>query len=84
MLLPSVVFTSHGSSRSDELEVVGHLSAADTGVVFIQNITDVWAYGNYAYLGTFNDVVCTLDTTGSHIVDISNPTNPSQMAFIAD
>lgn len=84
MLLPGLAFANHGGSSSSELDVVGHISAAELGAFFGDNITDVWAYGNYAYLGTFDDIACTLDTTGTYIVDISDPNDPSRAAFIAD
>lgn len=84
IIVPAAAYAGHGGSNSPELNVIGHLSAAGMGVVFGENITDVWAYGNYAYLGTFDDIACTLDTTGTHIVDISNPANPTQVAFIKD
>jgi hypothetical protein len=45
-------------------------------------VTDVWAYGNYAYLGTFDDGSCSLDFTGIHIVDIGDPTDPEKVGFI--
>ncbi|MDH3293515.1 MAG: hypothetical protein OER95_04235, partial [Acidimicrobiia bacterium] len=47
-----------------------------------ENITDVWAYGDYAYLGTFDDGACSLDYTGIHIVDISDPEDPVKVAFV--
>jgi hypothetical protein len=72
----------HGGSDSPELEVVGQLSADDMGIPFGENVTDVWAYGNYAYLGTFDDTACSLDFTGVHIADISDPANPEKVAFI--
>jgi hypothetical protein len=67
-----------GWAVSAELEVVGHLNLGLPG----ENITDVWAYGNYAYLGTFDDSACSLDFTGVHVVDISDPANPTLAAFI--
>jgi len=72
----------HGGSASPELNVVGQLSAADMGIPGGENITDVWAYGNYAYLGTFDDIACSLDYTGVHVVDISDPASPAKAAFI--
>lgn len=71
----------HGGSSSPELDVVGHLSAAEMGV-FFENITDVWAYGDHAYLGSFQDVICSRDMTGIHIVDIADPTDPTKVAFV--
>ncbi len=46
--------------------------------------SDVWALGNYAYLGSFSSPFCSFDTTGTRIVDISDPTSPSLAAFIKD
>ena len=40
--------------------------------------------GNYAYLGSFSDPFCSLDITGVRIIDISDPTDPQQVAFIKD
>lgn len=74
--LPAV--SGHGGSSSPELAIVGQLDLGIPG----ENITDVWAYGNYAYLGTFDDVFCSLDTTGIHIIDIADPTAPAKVGFI--
>jgi hypothetical protein len=81
-LVPAVALAGHGGSGSPELNVVGQLSAQDLGIPFGENVTDVWAYGNYAYLGTFDDIACSLDWTGVHIVDISEPEDPAKVAFI--
>jgi hypothetical protein len=74
--------------NSPELEVIGTF---DPGL-FGENITDVWAHthanGDFAYLGTFDDIACTLDTTGIRIVDISAsgtkdaPAEFEQVAFV--
>lgn len=72
----------HGGSTSPELNVVGQLSAAGLGIPGGENVTDVWALGNYAYLGTFDEGVCSLDFTGVHIVDIADPANPAKVGFI--
>lgn len=81
-LVPAVALAGHGGSASAELDVVGHLSAQGLGIPGGENVTDVWAYGNYAYLGTFDDIACSLDFTGVHIVDIFDPANPSKVSFI--
>ena len=79
----------HGGSPSPELNVVGQADADELGI-FGENITDVWAAQSssndrdYAYLGSFDDIACTLDTTGTHIVDITDPTDPVKVAFIPD
>lgn len=70
---------NHGGSSSPTLDLVGELDLGLPG----ENVTDVWAYGNYAYLGTFQDLACSLDWTGVHIVDISDPANPIKVGFIA-
>ncbi len=44
--------------------------------------TDVWALGDYAYLGAFHNPVCSFDITGVRVIDISDPTNPELAAFI--
>ena len=46
--------------------------------------SDVWALGNYAYLGSFSSPVCSFDITGTRIIDISDPTDPSLASFIPD
>jgi hypothetical protein len=82
LLVPALALANHGGSSSANLNVVGQLSAPDMGIPGGENVTDVWAYGNYAYLGTFDDIVCSLDFTGVHIVDIADPANPSKVGFI--
>ena len=74
----SSAWAGHGGSLSPELTVVGKLDLELPG----ENVTDVWAYGNYAYLGTFDDQFCSLDFTGVHIVDIMDPMSPEKVAFI--
>ena len=78
----SPAMASHGGSSSTELNVVGQLPIEDLGIPGGENVTDVWAQGNYAYLGTFDDIVCSLDFTGVHIVDIADPANPEKVGFI--
>jgi hypothetical protein len=79
---PTLTFAGHGGSSSPELDVAGQFSSQDLGIPGGENVTDVWAYGNYAYLGTFDDCACSLDFTGVHIIDISDPSNPVKAAFI--
>jgi len=76
--IPFAAQAAHGGSASPELTVVGHFDPGLPG----ENVTDVWAHGNYAYLGTFDDIACSLDFTGIHVVDISDPTAPNKVAFI--
>ena len=75
---PTAVSAGHGGSASPELNVVSQLDLGLPG----ENVTDVWAFGNYAYLGTFDDIVCSLDFTGVHIVDMSDPAAPEKVGFI--
>ena len=88
-VVPAAALASHGGSPSPELNVVGQADADELGV-FGENITDVWAAQSssdgrdYAYLGSFDDIACTFDTTGTHIVDITDPTAPTKVAFISD
>jgi hypothetical protein len=74
----SPAWAGHGGSASPELSVVGTLDLGLPG----ENVTDVWAHGNYAYLGTFDDQLCSLDFTGVHIIDIADPADPEKVAFI--
>jgi hypothetical protein len=66
------------NQKVQDLEVVGHLDLA-TGP---GHITDVWAYGSYAYLGSFDEPDCSLDHTGVHVVDVADPANPTKVGFI--
>ncbi len=70
-------WATHGGSSSPELDVVGQFVVDEEGLT-----TDVWAHGNYAYIGSFNQPVCSLDLTGVRVIDISDPENPEQVAFI--
>lgn len=73
----TVALANHGGSNSPELQVVGRLAVPVTGLT-----TDVWAHGNYAYIGSFNQPLCSLDLTGVRVVDIANPADPALVAFI--
>ena len=86
-VLPAVPAAgTHGGSPSPELHVLGHEDFDDDGDGLADpgagSITDVWAWGDYAYVGTFDVPFCTLDETGVRIVDISDPTVPHQVGFI--
>ena len=80
---------THVGAISPDLVKVGQLDAAGLGIQG-ENITDVWAARSssdgrdYAYLGTFDDLICTFDWTGTHIVDITDPSSPEKVAFIPD
>jgi len=79
MIVPASASAGHGGSRSPELEVVGHFNPFG-GVDGLT--TDVWALGNFAYLGSYQEPFCSLDITGVRIIDISNPASPTQVGFI--
>ncbi len=73
---------NHGGSPSPELVPVGQLPVGLAAFGFDGSISDIWAFGDYAYLGSFDEPACTLDTTGIQIVDVSDPTNPTLAGFI--
>lgn len=67
-----------------KLELVGHISfdfdgdgLADPGK---RSITDVWAFGNFAYVGTSDQPFCS--GKGIRIVDISDPSKPVYVGSI--
>ena len=64
---------------SDHLVEVGSFDVPFEGLT-----SDVWALGNYAYLGSFSTPFCSFDITGTRIIDISDPTNPTLASFIKD
>ncbi len=64
---------------SAHLDVLGQFEVNVPGLT-----SDVWALGNYAYLGSFSSPFCSFDLTGVRIVDISDPANPTLAAFIKD
>jgi hypothetical protein len=66
-------------STSAHLNVLGQYEVDATGLT-----SDVWALGNYAYIGSFSSPFCSFDLTGIRIIDISDPENPTLAAFIKD
>jgi hypothetical protein len=61
--------------RSRNISLVGQISF-DEAASNTTN-TDVWALGNFAYVGTFSSPACAGDLgLGVKIVDISDPSNP--------
>ena len=82
MIIPASASAGHGGSRSPELEVVGHFDPFPGAHTVDGLTTDVWALGNFAYLGSFDEPFCSLDITGVRIIDISNPASPTQAGFI--
>jgi hypothetical protein len=77
VIAASPAWATHVGSASPELTVVGQYPIPVTGLT-----SDVWAYGNYAYLGSFDEPLCSLDQTGVRIIDMSDPTDPQQVAFV--
>lgn len=87
VVIGSPARANHGGSDSPELVVLGHLDFDtddnDATPPGDGTISDVWAFDNYAYLGSFDEPFCSLDATGVRIVDISTPTDPELVGFIA-
>lgn len=68
--------------RTRNISVVSHLSF-DESASNTTN-TDVWALGNFAYVGTFSSPVCAGDVgLGVKIVDISDPSDPQWIGNLA-
>ncbi len=78
-LSASSAWADHPAAKSPLLDIVGQFEVPIEGLT-----TDVWAYGNYAYLGSFSEPFCSFDLTGVRVIDISDPTDPVQVAFIKD
>ncbi|MDT8304679.1 MAG: PA domain-containing protein [Anaerolineae bacterium] len=69
-------------ARSRNVSVVGQLSFDEAGSNTTN--TDVWALGNFAYVGTFSSPACAGDLgLGVKIVDISDPTAPQWIGDLA-
>lgn len=68
----------HLPGSSANVELVGQLTLSN---VEEGQISDVATLGNYAYLGSFDTPNC--DKGGVYIVDISDPTAPTEVGFIA-
>jgi hypothetical protein len=71
----------HLPGSSENVELVGKLDNL-TGLT--GGISDVNALGNYAYLGAFAPECVARGGagTGVHVVDISDPTNPTKVGFV--
>jgi len=75
---PQVEYDVQIFRKAPQLKVVGHMpfdfdgdGIADPGP---RSITDVWAFRNFAYVGTYDKPTCS--AFGVRIVDISDPSNP--------
>lgn len=86
-ILVVLAATPAGATHSDQTPPEPEPSASldllgQYQVDLANHTTDVWALGNYAYIGAFTSPVCSLDITGVRVIDISDPTDPSLAAFI--
>ena len=82
-IAPSDAFATHSDQNPPEPEPSATLELLGQYVVDLDgHTTDVWALGNYAYIGAFHNPVCSFDITGVRVIDISDPTNPTLAAFI--
>lgn len=72
---------SQGPARSRNISVVGQLSF-DEAALNVTN-TDVWAHGDFAYVGTFSSPACAADVgQGVKIADITDPANPQWISTL--
>ena len=72
----------HRPPRSRNVSVVGQLSLGEA--ISNTTSTDVWALGNFAYVGTFSSPACAGDVgLGVKIVDISDPSDPQWIGNLA-
>jgi hypothetical protein len=71
----------HLPPSSKNVDLIGMVKLTDVP----GGIADVAAFGNYAYLNTFHPE-CTgrpgAQGTGVHVVDISDPSNPTKVGFL--
>ena len=80
----------HGHNHAQHGGDSGHLAAGSKNVKLIGKmninqdfegrVSDVGVFGNYAYLGAFNEKDC--QKGGVYVFDISNPSAPKQINFI--
>src|SRR5215218_9920690 len=71
----------HLPASSANVELVGKLRLTNV----VGGISDVGAFGNYAYLGAFNPECAGrpgAQGTGVHVVNISDPSAPTKVGFI--
>lgn len=81
---PLVEYKVQTPRKAAQLKLVGHIAfdldgdgISDPGP---RSVTDVWALGNFAYVGTYDKPICS--GLGVRIVDISDPSNPLHIASI--
>jgi hypothetical protein len=74
----------HLPGSSENVELVGQVTVSGaTGVDQASHIADVATFGNYAYLAArrLNTEPC--GAGGVYVIDISDPTDPTEVGFIA-
>jgi hypothetical protein len=69
--------TGHLPATSKNVKLVGKASVVD---VVQGAVADVGSYGNYAYLGKYDEGGC--DKANIYVMDISNPSAPRQVGVI--
>jgi hypothetical protein len=67
----------HLAGSSENVRVIGKMNVNQD---FEGRVSDVGVFGNYAYLGAFNERDC--QKGGVYVFDISKPTAPKQINFI--
>jgi len=67
----------HLPGSSQNVELVGKVRVHDAEP---GRISDVAGFGNFAYLGAFDDGDCT--NGGVYVIDISDPSRPNEVGFI--
>ena len=65
------------ASKTDNIQLVSKLHLKN---VVPEKIADVGVFKNYAYLAAWGGAVCSYN--GIHVVDINNPAQPNEVAFI--
>jgi hypothetical protein len=69
--------TGHLPATSKNVRLVGKTQVSDAAP---GRVADVGAYGNYAYLGKYDETGC--ENGGVYVIDVSNPANPRQIGLI--
>ena len=67
----------HLPGSIENVELVGQVTVSNIEPGLI---SDVGTLGNFAYLGAFGGANC--DKAGVYVIDISDPTNPTEVGFI--
>lgn len=67
----------HLAARNENVKLVGKMNINQD---FPGRVSDVGVFGNYAYLGAFNERDC--QKGGVYVFDVANPAAPKQINFI--